>query len=288
MLTLNVKKSYKETIYNDASQTVTENVYDLTGAMKTLKGKTVKLYNVYGQLIQVDEYPWATGPNYYRTKYTYDLQNQIISMTDPRNMALKYEYDYFGVKKVDYPGTLRSDDVYVYDYLDSTKQVRKILSPYERIITEYDELDRVKKIIYPEGRIIKHYYDGIGRLVKTKDYSSAVEYKYDLSGNVKTITHKYDGKIFNINYSYDEKGNVTGITYPSGDTITYEYDNYGRVNRIPGYVESKTYIKVPGDEDEYELNSSPVYSPTYTYVQIGPGVEYESNGFMKKLNMQMG
>lgn len=70
-------------------------------------------------------------------------------------------------------------------------------------------------------------------------YSNRIEYQYDLTGNVKTAKHVYDGLASTLTYDYDEADNVTGITYSNNFKVNYAYDDYDRIVKVSGYVVSR-------------------------------------------------
>ncbi len=246
--------------FNDVQREVTEEIYDLVNGSYKLIGKSIKHLDNAGNTEQMDLYPnVADSSIIYTTKYTYNLADQVTSITDPRGIRLNYEYDFFGVKKIDYPGTIRYDDVFSYDYQNKDK-LNKQKRAGNYILSYLDELDNVRKVTYPDGRVLKNYYDNAGRLslseLSSLSETSKIEYIYYRNSNVSLAKHLYDGKDFIVDFDYDLLGNLSRIKYPNDFEISYQYDLYGRVECIPEFVPN---------------------------ISENKGVTYLNNGFMKKL-----
>lgn len=255
--------NYTVSIYDDA-------VTNVTGAVSSIEVKTLDLnaqktgYNVLSRsikyfdqnqnLVREDCYPNVNLTTVYTTTYTYNLANQITSIKDPKGMVLSYEYDFYGIKKLDYPGSLRKDDEYQYYAEDKTRQNKQIYDG-NYIVTDIDELGRERQITYPDGRVVNKAYDFAGRLSSTEvngynatlgSFSNKIDYTYDLTGNIKTATHTFDSQTFTLTYAYDLAGNMTSITYPNGVKIDYAYDTFDRETKIPGFVEDTLIPTNPG------------------------------------------
>ncbi|MCK4261396.1 MAG: hypothetical protein KAX49_20670, partial [Halanaerobiales bacterium] len=102
-------------------------------------GKSIKYLDNAGNTERIDQYPDVTGSTVYITRYTYNLADQVTSVTDPRGLTLNYDYDFFGLKKIDYPGTIRKDDIFEYDYQNNIRINKKELDGVDYIETEIDE-----------------------------------------------------------------------------------------------------------------------------------------------------
>ncbi len=122
--------------------------------------------------------------------------------------------------------------------------------------------------ILPDSGITTFFYDDLNRLT-FKDYPGTtpdVTYKYDEDDRVTLISNKNSSRT----YHYDENGNlyeeiisigsetykimyginsldfVNTITYPSGRTIEYLPDAFGRASQVSSYIDTVTYY--PGGQ----------------------------------------
>lgn len=269
--------SFTCTTYSDSGRKSTEETYEVANNVSNMVGKKVQYFNSAGKIEKLEEYPVATGSIVYTTQYTYNYNDQVTSITDPKGAVLKYTYDFFGTKKIDYPGTLRADDEYVYEFLTTdqglgqifkakTRVDKKLINAGSYIITYYDEIGRVRMITYPDGRTVTNNYDLAGRLTTSKvsvngTEKSKIAYEYNAPGSVTKATHTYEGNAFVVGYDYTEKGDLKAITYPGGQKVNYSYDNYGRV------------INVALDIDNNGSNDAILVSQA----------AYLNNGFMNRL-----
>lgn len=287
--------------YSDAERKVTTEIKYYTTAL----GKSVQYLNEAGQVERIDQYPSATESTYYTTNYTYNLEDQMTSMTDHRGIMLKYDYDFYGLKGIDYPGTIRNDDEFVYNFYNKTRQIKQLRNGGKYMIIDQDEMDRVREQQFPDGRTLKNYYDHVGRLSITTLNSSVqnteIAYYYHLLGSVKKAIHTYDGRVFAVDFGYDEKGQLININYPNNFSISYEYDKYGRVIRIPGFVEGSCtppWKPNPNPDPPKPKPGDPVIDdpdPITTFsinvasmASTEPSILYLNNGFMTNLSYANG
>src|SRR5262249_3479701 len=107
-------------------------------------------------------------------------------------------------------------------------------------------------VLYPDQSKLHYVYDAAGQKTKltltTPDgQSQSVDYTYDPSGNLSTVTA--NGKTFT--YHYDNANRNIGRDDPNGVTTTYQYDLNGRL---------KSYITQSGStvlaQGTYTLNAA--------------------------------
>lgn len=135
-----------------------------------------------GNLTKIEDY--LTSSSKITTHNEYNYAGQLTKTIDSRNIPLSYTYGYFGVEKIDYPGVIRADDVFEYNFIDSKRIVRKKRDS-NYIETHLDELDREKKVIYNPTRKLRKYYNSSG-LIKEANFSSInkIYYDYDERGQL--------------------------------------------------------------------------------------------------------
>jgi RHS repeat-associated protein len=185
------------------------------------------------------------------TKFGYDGLDQLVSVTDPRNLITTYIRDGLGnLNSQSSPDTgLTSNSLFdAAGNLKTSTDARGKATNYE-----YDALNRVTKVSWATGTPTVIEYDGgtspqandIGRLTKLTDESGNTRYYYDLPGRVvkkeqTTIaTQGGSAKLFTVFYAYADNtapagsiGRLIGITYPSGAKVVMGYDGAGNIQTV--------------------------------------------------------
>jgi RHS repeat-associated protein len=153
---------------------------------------------------------WTTG-------VSYDIDGNVTSRVDARNVTTSYGYDALN-RNI----TVR--------YTDGTKDIDR----------HYDGA------INGKGRLWYLNWDPNNNT--RFDTHIAID-EYDLVGRPKNyrqhfLTNGVASPQFNVNYTYNLAGQVTSETYPSGHTVSYVYDGAGRINNYAGNLgdgTSRTY-----------------------------------------------
>ncbi len=177
----------------------------------------------------------AADANPATTSYTYDAQENVTSVTDPKGG--KTEYTYNARKQVlttkDARGKLTTS---VYDAkgnLTSTTDAANNVTSHTydtkgNLLTQSVTLDGVVQTT-------SYAYDAAGNLTKETDANGHdTSYTYDLSGNRKTQTTTRtlaDGSTETLltRYEYDKNGKLTKTTDPDGTFARTVYDVFGRL-----------------------------------------------------------
>ncbi len=96
---------------------------------------------------------------------------------------------------------------------------------------QYDVLGRLTDIIYSDSaqNVTMTYDTGsgnnlLGRLATVTDPSGTVAYSYDGDGRLENESRTINGIAYVTGYGYDNAGNLRNMTYPTGQTVTYEPD----------------------------------------------------------------
>src|SRR5215217_2882077 len=168
-------------------------------------------YDVFGNLRHV--YQGAQT----RT-FNYDSLSRLRSAVNPESGTINYMYDDNG-------------------NLLTRTDARGVVSTYA-----YDALNRPTTRSYSDGTpTVTYSYDAIGianskgRLTSVS--SSIANYNYsgfDGMGRINGSSQIMGSQIYTASYTYDLAGHLKTITYPSGRTVTYAYDNAGRTNSVIG------------------------------------------------------
>jgi RHS repeat-associated protein len=171
------------------------------------------------------------------TSYVYDERDNLSSVIDPNGNVTTYTYD--GLDNLisqDSPDTGLS--LYAYDEAGnriSQTDARGMTTHYT-----FDALNRLTSVSYPNPSLdISYHYDdatnspGIGRLTSQMDASGTTQYRYDLRGNVISITTLLDVTSLTTHYQYHPAADqLIGMTYPNGRQVNYYYDLAGRLSQV--------------------------------------------------------
>jgi RHS repeat-associated protein len=210
-----------------------------------------------GRLAQVYEDPSALN---YLTSYGYDTLDNLTTVSQG-SQTRTFVYD--SLKRLTIATNPESGSV-CYGTISSSvcqqngydangnliykTDARGVLSTYG-----YDALNRNTSITYSDGTpTVTRVYDGatygVGRLYyqwtsasdASKNSLSVIDV-YDAAGRAKNWRQHFwvSGNwstAFTLSGGYDLAGHMTSLTYPSGRTVTYGYDNAGRTNDFRGYI----------------------------------------------------
>jgi len=175
----------------------------------------------------------------HNTYYTYNSQDRITSVIDPKGNSTTYDYNGFGEKI-----TQTSPDTGTTQYwyseqgnVTSKQDARGITVQYH-----YDELGRLTWIQYPDSsEDVHYYYDevstsnpyALGKLTRITDQSGNIAYSYDHRGNITQDTRVVEGQSYTTSYDYNLADNLSSITYPSGRIVNYlRNDPLGRISAV--------------------------------------------------------
>jgi RHS repeat-associated protein len=243
---------------------VEEYDYDEQSQQHVLYATTVYEYDILGNLTRVLDDNNYDNPSYptYATTMTYDWLGRKTSMTDPDMGTWSYGYDNNGnlISQTDAKGqTIRFD---------------------------YDELNRFKEKNYPQGSgmtDVVYTYDsganGKGMRTGMTDAVGSMSYTYDNWGRLVTETRTYDSVPYETSYTYYDNGTLKTIEYPTGDTVTNEYNGcwlpYSVFSSVENnYLVTSTLYNQLGQIAEINLGNG--LSTTYGYWDVGG--EYDTTG----------
>ena len=109
---------------------------------------------------------------------------------------------------------------------------------------EYDALNQLKSILYddPNTPDVAYTYDLNGNRTSMVDNTGTTTYRHDELDRMLSVTSPSPDGPNTVGYRYDLDGNRTKLIYPSGNAVTYTYDNGNRLasmrdweNRVTAY-----------------------------------------------------
>lgn len=175
------------------------------------------------------------------TKYGYDSEGNISSVTDPNNNTTSYEYDPLNrLITVTQPGNVATS----YSY-DAHSNLQSVTDAESHTTTyEYDDMGRLLSTTSPDTGTVIYVYDEAGNPVsKTDAKGITVGYEYDLLNRLTDLN--FPDSTQDITYTYDTgangMGRRTGMIDPSG-SMTFGYDNRGRIVEKTSTINSYSYI----------------------------------------------
>jgi RHS repeat-associated protein len=203
-------------------------------------------YDELNRLTSVTQ-PWTgTGGGNAVTRYGYDVQDHLTSVTDAESNATTYVYsDRDLLTQQVSPVSGASSYTYTeHGELATETDARNIVT-----MRTTDALDRVTAVSYPDSRLNTSYtYDtgafGKGRLTGITRHGETLAYAHDRFGRLLQ-----DGT---LTYGYDANGNRTTITHPESITATYTHD----------FADRETTLQVQvGANPPLQLVNAATYEP---------------------------
>lgn len=164
------------------------------------------------------------------TQLGYDGRENLLQVTDPRNLVTQYPRTGLG----DATGLVSPDTGVATHTLDAAGNIktrtdsRGVTASYS-----YDSLNRLTGVVYSQAGQTQSFvwnYDqtgpgfsnGIGRLTSTQFPGGSSSYAYDPQGRLTRTTQTVAAAntfTLGVGYGYDGAGNLTSITYPSGRVL---------------------------------------------------------------------
>ncbi len=202
------------------------NLVQITDPLSAVKNFT---YDSLNRVVLSGEEQSATVTA--ETGYAYDINNNLIQVTDPEGRITAYTYDDANrlIKEVS-PDS--GTTTYLYD--DAGNLTTKTTGDGAVVQYTHDVLGRMLTKEYSDtGLDVIFSYDegdnGMGRLTGINNDRDVYAFSYDASGNLVTVQRTTDEVTYVTTYSYDADGRLTGMVYPDGRIVTYTLDTNGRV-----------------------------------------------------------
>ena len=221
------KTSYSgnQTTVTDPAQVAQTMTYDGLGRLTSLLDAALTTSYTYDGNSNMNQVTQGTQT---RT-FTYDSLNRLAKAVNPESGTVSYTYD-----------NVRN----VYQRTDN----RQVTTT-----NTYDALDRLHTITYSDGSTpaVTYNYDAgtnaNGHLtsVVTSGVSTTTYTSFDVMGRFQGSTQQTGTQPFAFTYTYNYAGALKGETYPSGRSLTIDYDAANRQMAVKGAMNGQNtqYIK---------------------------------------------
>ena len=203
--------------YSGLSTTVT----DPDGGSKTERK------DYLGRVVEVVEH---NDPQDFITTYAYNAAGDLLRVTDHYENTTTVKYDTLG-RKI----SMNDPDMGFWEYTYDTNGnlVAQIDEKLQKVIFEYDELNRVTSKTYSTSDpAVTYTYDnleiqhGRGHLYsKSNSHATTTYNAYDELGNVTSVSKIItgDATVYTTQYEYDFSGKLTKTIYPDGYQVSNIY-----------------------------------------------------------------
>jgi RHS repeat-associated protein len=187
------------------------------------------------------------------TRYGYDIQGNLTSVTDPNGNVTTYVYDDFRRMQRQISPV---SGVTTYAY-DAAGNLLTTTDANGAVTTRtYDALGRVLSSSSTRSsatETVSWTYDdatpgnfGIGRLATMTDPTGSTTYAYDRRGLLRSEAKVIAGSPYRTSYAYDANGNRSTMNYPNGIAAHYTFDfadrPYSLANGSTTIVASAGYL----------------------------------------------
>jgi len=237
----------------------TETVSDQIGHTRTL-GK-----DALGRLTAVLEDP---GSLKYSTVYSYDSLDNLATAQQQSSVSRSFAYSSLG-RLTNAVNPESGSISYTYDN-DGNVLTRS--GPLATTCwgnwssnscdnSGYDSLNEPTLKSYSDGTPAATYSYTYGRLMNVSNSISATSFTYDGLGRISTSQQQTANQTYGFQYGYNLTDALTSETYPSGRTVTTNYDGTNRVSSVTGSFNGST--------PTYANNL--VYSPHGAATQVAYG-----------------
>lgn len=233
---VNPDGTYSEVVYSmDEDAKPYQAVYDELGHEKVIWKDT------QGNLLSVRE---GNRGERYQTSYQYDIIGNLLRVTDALGRSSSFIYDSLGRKVA---GQDMDMGRWTYQYDPYGKLLSQTDAKGQTVRFEYDALGRVLTKNRPDGPPARWFYDesgygsSIGRLTRVVHAAGEERHVWDLLGQEVSTVRGVGSRKAAFHREFDSVGRLSTLTYPGGERVVYNYDSCGRLQSVPGYVDSMTW-----------------------------------------------
>ena len=219
---------------------------NVTRSLDSLDAEKLSVFDAWGNLLSETRrvsggaqtisrsmsYDVAGNPVYmtdergYKTTYSYDKLNRVISVKNPLNQTSTKTYDANGnaVTEANWRGNATTYDYDILNRLISVKDPNGVVAE----TLTYTDTHKQATSTDALGNVTAFTYDALGRLIATTDAEGyTTSQSYDPVGNVITKTNGNDQTTV---YQHDNRNNLIGVFDANGNAATYAYDLVGNMS----------------------------------------------------------
>ncbi len=191
------------------------------------------------------------------TSYQYDALDQIVAVTDDKNNVTQAAYDNFGRRvMIDSPDSGKTESVFDLASNLTAKVTANLRAAGQQVSYAYD-YNRLASITYPqhpENNAAYTYggpgapFNQAGRLAAMTAEGGRVERQYGPLGEVVKEIRTVDqdtvvdqDPTFTTSFRYDTWNRLQSLTWSDGETLAFEYNSGGLIEKITGLKQALTY-----------------------------------------------
>ena len=229
-------------------------------------GNTISQTDALGQMTrwtydQLDRVTTVRMPDGGTVNTSYSSEGRVQSITDPLGHPTTYRYDGFGnVLTRTSPDTGKT----TYTYDNAGRLITETRPDFGIVQYIWDGLGRLTSRA-SSGAVEAFTYDegtyGKGRLTRLTDATGQTTYQYNAAGQLVSQINTVLGVSYTTSWAYDSTGTLSTVVYPSGLTLYYSYDPYGRVGRLSSNLGSTW--QVVADSFLYQPATDSLYAWRY-------------------------
>jgi RHS repeat-associated protein len=193
------------------------------------------------------------APDGGQTLYTYDRTGGIASITDPGGRVTTYTYNGFGDLLT---RTSPDTGVTTYTHDSSGRVLTEARAGNTAITYTWDPLSRMRTRTR-DGIVETFNYDvgtyGKGHLTSIIDATGQTAFIYSAAGELKQQVATILGASYTTTWDYDAVGRLNGLTYPSGQSLVFGRDGYGRLASVSvgGATLADSFLYQPATDRRY-------------------------------------
>lgn len=210
--------------------------------------------DAYGRIINVSEHNRNSSgiDEIYNTSYYYDSSDNLIKIVDSQSNNFTYEYDSLGRRiSMDDPDT----NPWIYSYDANGNLINQTDGRNITTFITYDKLNRMtKKNSSLKITNITFVYDlqyngTLGNITLQEQYFLPAYYKYTYDNRLRIVWENLSVQVkqsgsnrewINTSVNYDSQDRILNMYLPN-QTLTYAYNQIGKLNSIQGFLSSVNY-----------------------------------------------